>query len=290
MKKLFSALALIPIFAAAQTPDVAIFVDLRPTWAVSDSRRSSYQWFDLQGRYSLVGFRFILEPGYRVSVAQRIQRVDNSGDPDSLDEYFIEDRGNWRIGKQYLPFGTRNMLRETVLAARLDTRLVFDEIPIQIAYADGGPGRIRGVVARVGHSLGVSAAAGNHFGIQSTALTQVQYPSDAAGRGRGYRLAIGADATWDLKEAVLVAEWLSLRDGETVLDNDRDISDVKLTFGIPRSLARVSAAWSRSWDLQENFFRFEGEMPFNDQVTWIPYFRFDDRQLRDFGLSARIRF
>lgn len=279
-----------PALAVSQTPDVAIFSDLRPTWSVENTNKSRFQWYDLQGRYSLIGFRLILEPGYRVSVSQRLQRIDNSGDPDSLDEYYIEDRGNWRIGKQYLPFGTRNMLRETALAARIDTRLVFDEVPIQIAYADAGPGRIRGVVARIGNSLGISAAVGNHFGIQSTALTQVQLPLDAPGRGRGYRLALGADATWDLKEAIIVAEWVMLKDGETSLDLDRNVSDIKFIWSIPHSSGRITTGWSRTWDLQKDFFHVEGEVPFNDKVTWIPFVRFDNQRLKDFGVSARIKF
>jgi len=290
LRKIAAALAFVPGFALAQTPDVAVFADLRPSWNVEDNRRSQFQWFDLQARYSLVGVRLVLEPGYRVYVAQRIQKITHSGDPDSLDEYYIEDRGRWRLGKQYLPFGTRNLLRETALAARIDTELLFDAVPIQIAYADAGPGRVRGVVARIGGPFGISVAAGNHFGIQATALAQVQLPGDAAGVGRGHRLAFGADATLDLKAAVVTAEWVLLRDGHTSLDSDRSISDLKFTWQLPLTSARVSAAWTREWSAQQDFFRFEAELPFADKIAWIPYLRFDDRRLQDFGLSARIRF
>ena len=291
MRKLAGFLAIIAAgFASAQSPDVAIFADLRPTWSFEDNSRSRFQWHDLQARYSLVGFRLILEPGLRVNVAQRIDRIKHSGDPDSLDEYYIEDRGTWRVGKQYLPFGTRNMLRETALAARYDTSLILEDIPLSIAYAYAGTDRIRGVVGRIGRSAGISFAVGNHFGIQATALTQIQLPHEAAGVGRGYRFAFGADATWDVKEFVVVAEWVMLRDGETALDESRDITDLKVIYPIPRSTGRLIGAWSRSWDRNENFFRIEGELPFDEKISWVPILRFDSHRLRDFGLSARLRF
>jgi len=162
-------LALLGICFAAkafcQTPDVTVRAEFLPTYLTSEGSRSSFRWYSRTGEFSLVGIRMTLDSGLRLAVNQRLERIDNDPDKDSLDEYYIERRGEWKIGKQYLPFGSRRILRDSVPAARVDTRLVFDAVPIQLAVCDAGTGRTRGVVARIGDRWGISIATGDHFGL-----------------------------------------------------------------------------------------------------------------------------
>lgn len=290
MKRASLLAFLVPVFAAAQAPEVAVFADLRPTFSVEGQKTARFQWYDLQGRYSLVGFRIILETGHRVSVAQRLQRVENSGDPETLDEYYVEDRGIWRLGKQYLPFGNRSLVREAALGIRLDTRLLIEDLPLSIAVCDAGPGRSRGVVGRLGRNFGVSFAYGDHFVIQSSSLTPFQRPREAVGRGGGYRLALGADVSLPLGPGQLSAEWVSLRDGESPLDREQDLSDLQVRVGFPFPNTFVTFAWGRNWTSGQNSFRAWAELPFGDQIEWVPYVRMDGVRVQDVGLSARVRF
>lgn len=274
----------------AQTPDVAPFIELRPSWQVRSTKKSLFQWYDMSGKYSLVGFRMILENSLRVYVAQRFQRVENSGDPDTIDEYYVESRGHWRLGKQYLPFGRREILRSSVLAARMDTNLLLDEAPLTVAFADGGSGRTRGVVGRLGGVIGVSLAVGNHFGIQPTDLAHFRNLEEAPGIGRGYRLAIGADTQFRIGSTQITADWASLRRGETDLDFDQDLSDLRMRFRIIGVEAPASLGWSRDWTNREDIFSFDFELKGNDKISYVPMVRFDGFGFRDFALTAVVRY
>ena len=277
-------------FAFGQSPDVAPFIELRPTWQVRSSKSDLFQWYDSSGRYSLVGARIVFENGLRGYVAQRFQRITSSGDPDTLDEYFIESRGHWRVGKQYLPFGRKEILRSTVLGARIDTNLLLDQAPIVLAICDGGSGRTRGVTGRIGESVGISFAIGNHFGIQSTDLTHFRFLEDAPGIEKGYRLALGLDTQLSIGSSLLTAEWASLRRGETASDSDADLSDVRLRFKIPSTIYRSSLAWSRNWSKKKDFVMMEIEMKGNDHISYMPIVRFEGLSFHDFGFSAVIKF
>ena len=275
--------------ALAQTPEVALFFDLRPTYFQDSGMTSRVRWFDPLGRYSVIGFHIILETGNRIKITQRLEKIDNDGDPDSLDEYYIESRGTWRVGKQYLPFGQQNILRETVPAARYDTALVFEDVPIQIAVCDNGSRLTKGVVARIGRSVGISLATGNHFAVQGTALTQFQRPEDGVGRGRGYRLAYGFDATYDAFGGVFDFEWVALRDGETILDDNRDLTDLRFRFSTRKTNYVVTIAWSKSWNRSTDWYRIQMEMPVTNKFTWEPFVRLKGMEWSDVGLTLHIR-
>lgn len=291
MKRLKVGLAIFcSTTAFGQSPDVAPFVELRPTWQVRSGRPDLFQWYDSFGRYSLVGARLIFENGLRGYVAQRFQRVSASGDPDTLDEYYIENRGHWRIGKQYLPFGRREILKSTVLGARLDTNLLLDQAPVTIAVCDGGSGRTRGVVGRFGESVGVSFALGNHFGIQPTDLVHFRFLEEAPGIERGYRLALGLDTQLSIGSSLVMAEWASLRRGETNLDKDQDLSDVRIRFKIPGTLYRSNLGWSRNWTSKRDYVMMEIEMKGDDHFSYMPFVRFQGLAFHDFGFSAVIKF
>jgi len=287
---LFLAMMIFGEGAVAQIPDVAPFIELHPAWQVRSTKKSLFNWYDPTGRYSLVGVRMILESGYRVYVAQRLQKVDTSGDPDTVDEYYIESRGHWRIGKQYLPFGRRDIFRTTALAARLDTNLLLDQAPLAITVCDNGSGRTRGVVGRVGGVVGISAAIGNHFGIQATDMAQFRNLEDAPGIGRGYRLALGIDTLISAGSAQLTADWVSFRRGETSLDGNKDVSDLRLRFHIPDTNYRAVMAWSRDWTDRRDFLITEIEIKGNEHITYIPMIRFDGLGFRDFAFTAVMRF
>ena len=245
----------------AQTPEVAIFADLRPTWFVETGDQNRIRWYDPHGNYSVIGFHMVLETGNVVYVTQRLERVDNGGDPDSIDEAYIESRGLWRIGKQYLPFGQQDILRETVPALRYDTQLLFDAIPISIAVSDNREGLTHGIVARIGGDLGVSIATGDNFGIQGSSLTQFRRPVDAPGRGRGYKRAVGLDTKYGWRGGVVEAEWLMLFDGNTALDAEQNLSDLRYRFTTKGTNFPVTLGWSRSWDQHKDWYRAFMEIP-----------------------------
>ncbi len=149
------------------------------------------------------------------SVAQRLQRIPNDGDEEQLDQYYVEDPGLWRLGKQYLPFGRGLLLRESGRAARGDTNLIFQNLPISAAICDNGRDRTRGVFGRVGSTVGVSFAVGNNIGIQGTSLNAVRRPEDNPGAGRGYKFALGVDGAKRFWIFTVQGEVLALRRGHT---------------------------------------------------------------------------
>ena len=286
---LIAALAGLSIAAQGQSPDVAVFAELRPTWTIRTGSQNVYAWNDPYARHSLVGFRLILESGHRVYVGQRLQRIESSGDPDSVEEYYVESRGNWRIGKQFLPFGQRRLMREAVLAARLDSELFFDALPLSVAACDGGSGRTRAVFVRLGGVAGVSVAAGDHIGIQQTSFTALQSPESATGVGRGHRLALGADGGVSVGSVFFEGEWVSLRQGETPRDGDRDLSDLRLRFRTPGTRYMVEAGWARDWSSRDDTYRLQIELPTPEKVTFVAGIRTDALSFRDFFLSTVIR-
>lgn len=281
--------ALVAGSCLAQTPQVAIFADLRPTLFVHTGETNRIRWFDYSGRYSLIGFHIVLETGNIVKVAQRLEVIDNDGDPDTIDEAFIEARGSWRIGKQYLPIGQQNILRESVPALRYDTELLFDAIPISIAVSDNVDGYARGVVARVGGDLGVTLALGDHFGIQGSSLTQFRQPEEGPGRDHGYHRAIVLDTRYGMSGGVLEAEWVFLGDGHTATDKDRTLSDLRFRFTTKGTNYAGSVGWSRSWDSNRDWYTARLEIPISNKVVWEPFIRFSGFDWQDFGLTAHVR-
>lgn len=289
-RAVYSALvSLCALLARAQTPEVSIFADITPTWSANAGQTNLLRWYDAQGRYSVVGMYMILETGNVLKVTQRLEKVDNGGDPDSLDEAYIESRGSWRIGKQYLPFGTQTFLRETAPALRYDTRLVIEALPIKVAASDNGVGLTRGVVVRVGDSVGVSYAIGDHFAIQGSALTPIRRPEEAPGRGRGYSRAWGLDASKNWGGGVLEFEWVSLIEGATALDVDMNLSDLRFRFSTPGTVFPLTLGWTREWDCRKDWYSVTGEFPVSHMLVWQPFIRFQGRGWHDFALSAKVR-
>jgi hypothetical protein len=290
--KPFAALTLLLLAAGvyAQTPDAAFRLDIRNSFSVSEQNQQRVRWYDRRGRYSLVEMLLVLETGNFVRVAQRLQTIDGAADQENLNEYYIEDRGRWRIGKQYLPFGRRSLVQESALALRYDSELLIFDLPFTVAYADAGAGRQRGVVARVGDLLAASVAVGDNFGIGAQSLTQFRRPEESPGTGRGYRLVLGVDFAYPLGNAWLRAEGALFRDGASPLDEDREVTD--LTYGfIPKGTNyQFDIGWSRDWTNAESYYRIEGILPYSQDVTIEPFIRFEGTRWVDAAVTARLRF
>ncbi len=273
----------------AQAPDIAAFVELRPTWQVRSGAKNVFRYYDPLVRYSLVGLRLGLEPGLRGYVAQRLEKAPGDGDPEGIDEAWVEDPGVWRIGKQYLPFGRQGLLRETVNAVRFDTRLVFEDVPIAMAACDGGPGRPRGVAGRIGRSAGLSFAVGDHFGVQQTAFAAFRDPEEAPGKGGGHRLVLGLDAERSFGPTLATVEWSALREANRVADPDRDFSEVRVQWVTRGTRYPITASWGREWRSRRDVYRIEAQLGQKGAVVYVPAIRTERLRFRDFSLTAVVR-
>ena len=272
----------------AQTPDVKIRTDLRLHYRSERGGDSSLRWYDPVGRHSVVSVEFGLEPGFRAFVSERLQKIRGNSDNEQLDEYFVEDPGLWRVGKQYMPFGRQKIVNEAARGARGDSNLIFEHLPISAAIADNGNGRTRGVIGRIGGRLGVSVAYGNHFGAQSTSLVGVRRPEDANGLGKGYRVVVGADYSRKFGEILFEVEGAVFRRGQTASDLDREVSDISIGYAPIKEVA-VSIGWARDWSQRSNMFRAEGRLEVYKNVFVEPLVRFRDSELFDAGISVRVR-
>lgn len=290
MRVWWPLMALAATACQAQTPDVVPRIDLRATMNLAPNGEGSLRWYDPMGRYSVVGLGMILEPGIHVLVTERLQRIRGDSDEEQLDEYFVEDPRNWRVGKQYLPFGARVLFRQAAPALRLDTSLLINSLPIAIALADAGPGRTRGVIGRIGGArAGVSFAFGNHFGSSSTSLTPLRRPEDAPGRGGGYATAVGFDYNMQVGEILVGLEALALREPSTALEDDDDITDVLATYRFGSGDDYVSLGWARGWRTSRDAVRFEAQIGIAKGLALMPFVRTTRRAWPEIGLTARIK-
>lgn len=286
MRQLWLLPILLPAAAIAQTPDVVIRIEANPQLRIDSDGKSSFRWYDTLGRHSTVGLSMILEPGFRLFVTERLQRMPT--DDDQLDEYYLEDEGNWRVGKQYLPFGQQTLLRESVQAVRVDSTLLIEGLPVSLAFCDGGDGRQKGAVARVGTWLGVSLALGTHFGIDGTSLALIRDPAGAPGKGRGYKQAVGVDLFKRYRGWRLQAEVVSLREGNTVADREGEVSDLSLSYQQSLSNSLV-LGWSRDWRSDADFFRAQAKLLLMRGVWLEPLLRFRGSEFYDFGMALRMK-
>jgi hypothetical protein len=287
MKRLAIALtALAGTSTLAQTPDVVVRMDINPHYRITGDGVSTFRWYDSLGQHSTVGLSMILEPGFRLFVTEKLQRMPT--DNDQLDEYYIEDEGNWRVGKQYLPFGRGTLLHESTVAARVDTTLLIEGLPISLAAVDAGPRRQKGIVGRIGTRIGVSFAIGRHFGIDGTSLGLVRDPEEAPGEGRGYKNVVGLDVFKRIGVWRLQSEWLAFWGGETAADPDFEVSDV--SFSYSNGLAStITLGWSRNWRSNADIFRAQAKILMIRGFWLEPLLRFRGSTFRDFGVSVRAK-
>lgn len=276
--------------ASAQVPDVKIHLDALGTYRFENEGPSSFRYYSLFGEPSVASLRFTLEPGFTGYISQKLQRIPNDADPYPFDEAFVEDEGNWRVGKQYLPFGSGSILRESVFALRGDTTLIAEGVPIAVAIADAGTDRQQGVVGRIGPShYGISFATGHHFGINGTSLTQIRRPEQTAGEGRGWNAVGGIDGNLLVFRRVkLGGEVVLLREGATKMDENRSIFDVNATV-TQAPFEWITVGYTRETTTHRSFLRFRSSMALTDNLHLQPFVRFMDSHMWDIGFEIHVK-
>jgi len=275
--------------ASAQVPDVIVKIDLLLNYRTEQGGRTFLRAYDSLGRYGTAGLSFTLEPGFQVLISQRLQKIRGNADDDQLDELYIEDRGYWKVGKQVMPFGKNSLLRESIYGARLETTLGTDALPASLAACDGGSGLQRGFIGRIGSRLGVSFAIGDHFGIDASSLTVIRRPEDSPGRHRGYKQIIGVDYSRKVGRLDLRIEHAWFRNGQTPLDESKEVTDVILALE-PVPDKAIAVGWSKDSDETGSHFRIVGKWPVAT-TAWIePILKMTDGEVKSFGVSVRSRF
>jgi hypothetical protein len=273
----------------AQIPDVRVKFDLRTVIRADEARDPQIRFYDVQGTHSTVAFTFRLEPGFRAFVAQRLERFPHDADTSLVDEAYIEDEGIWRVGKQYLPFGSGRILRESVPAARADTNLIIEGLPVSVAACDGGTNYTRGVIGRLGSRIGASFAFGRHFGIAGTAFTQFRHPEDSVGRSRGYRQALGVDAERTYQTITVKGEAIALRDGETPRDPNLEIVDLAGSFRFARESYGTVGYTAVTAGIAD-VLRIGATVRLDARSSLEPMLRFSKGKVYDFSVAWRFRF
>jgi hypothetical protein len=276
--------------ALAQVPDVRLKFDLGIYTRLATGNQAQFRTYDTLGRPSIVSLTFFLESGLRAYTAQRFERIVGSGDTDFIDELYIEDEGSWRLGKQYLPFGYGRILAESAVGARADSSIVLDGVPIAIGFCDNGTGFQRGVFGRIGRpGLNAFAASGRHFGISGTGLTVLRRPEDAGGKGRGYEILLGLEATRRIGIGSATATIANYRKGESVQDPDFLLVDVAY---ITKKLNQLYGAAGITYGSNPNawLFRLGGGVSLDTRTDVEPMIRFKDGRFHDFTVGVRFRF
>ncbi|MBI1757499.1 MAG: hypothetical protein HY248_05045 [Fimbriimonas ginsengisoli] len=276
-------------FAGAQAPDVLLHVDARLNYRSFNDGGTGLRWYDTLGRPSTAGVLLKVEPGLRMVVSQRFERIPGDGDPDQLDEYYVEETGNWRFGKQYLPIGLVNLVRESVVAVRSDASLRFAHLPMSFLVCDGGSGRPRGIVAQIRSVVGLSVAAGDHFGVSAATLALVRRPEDSSGIGHGYREVFAADYEVSGGPAVVKAEFVSLHQPNEPPEVEGNFFDVSVTL---RSEDRrtLGAGVTRALDADTTVLRAFANWPVATNLSLEPLLREKDGKAYDFAVSLRLKF
>lgn len=274
--------------ACAQAPDVVIKLDARLNYRTAPDDATTQRMYDALGNYSIVSLSFKLEPGFRVYVGQKMQRFDGGKDRDLLDEYYIEDEGIWKVGKQYLPFGSGRLVRESVFAARADTNLILEGFPIAAAYAQGEDGRQVGMVGRIGGRLGLSVFYGDHFAIDGTSLALIRRSRDAPGRGGGFKQAYGLDYSKGVGNFNLALEGVAFRSPNRSNDDSFEVVDLSATY-TPSKYHNYTVGWTRRTNPNDDFWRFQGSIFLTNRVYLEPLIRYKDGEVYDFNLAIRVR-
>ena len=273
----------------AQTPDVKIKGDISLGMVSSSSFSLSAKSYTPLGRFSTLSLQTVLPLSLKVFLSERTNTILNDPDNDSFDEYYVEDPGLWRVGKQYLPFGGGGFFRQSVLAARVDSKLLLEGLPLSIAFVDGGRGHQYGVAGRVGgRGFGVSFAAGRHWGINSSALSLTQNLEAPEGIRNGWRQALGIDLTKRTGKVSYRSELLFLHQGEGT-STDRNLGDFQVGYDLGhRHSAFVGV--SKSFGESDFLYRFGGIYNAAKGVQLESMYRLTNGSFRDFSVFLRFRF
>jgi hypothetical protein len=272
-----------------QFPDVKIKGDFSLGLTSSKDFSLGAKSYTPLGRYSTFSLLTTLPIGLKVFLSERSEAITNDVDQESFDEYYIEDAGLWRAGKQVIPFGGGGFFRQSVLAARVDSKLLLEGLPISVAFVDGGKGRQYGLAGRIGgRGLGISFCVGRHWGINSTALALSQSIQTPEGAGNGWRQAFGMDLTRRTGKTNYRTEFLLLRDGEGS-STERDIGDFQIGYDLGH---RHSATFgvTKVFDDPNFLFRFGGVYNAAKGIQVEGLYRTKNGDFRDFSVFLRFRF
>lgn len=275
--------------AVAQAPDVKIKGDFSLGLTSSKDFSLGAKSYTPLGRYSTISLQTTLPIGLKVYLAERTNAITNDPDNDSFDEYYVEDTGLWRVGKQYLPFGSGAFFRQSVLAARVDSKLIFDGFPVSMAFVDGGKGHQYGLVGRVGtRGLGLSFAFGRHWAINSTALALAQSLEAPEGKGNGWKQAVAADINRRNGKFNYRTEVLILRQPEGT-SKDRELADFQVGYDMGHKHS-ASVGVTKPIGETNILYRVGGVYNAARGVQLESMYRLTNGNFRDFSVFLRFRF
>ena len=275
--------------ASAQVPDASIKLNIYANYFSEQSGRTTIRLYDTLGHVSTVGLRLRTDLGFQVYAAQKFQIIPHGGDPDQLDEYYVESPGNWVVGKQYLPFGAGSLFHESALAVRSDVSITSLELPVSVAACDAGPGRQLGVVARVGDHIGASAAVGEHFGISGTSFDLIRLPTQAPDVGHGFHAIYGVDYSSRQDEWGFKGEALVLRGPETPTDQTDIVGDLSVRYD-PSSQRGFEVGITHSARERADFIRLQAFISPIGKLSIEPMVRFRNAGLFDISLAVHVKF
>lgn len=287
-KILILALACAATSASAQVASLKATLDLHLVYQQLGSEQSTFHTYTPQGQFSLFVLTAQTYQGFKIYVSQPLERVSNDPDRDSLQNYYIEDPGVWRVGKQFMKFGAGEIIRDNALAVRSDQVISNWGLPISVIACSSGRYLPTGVIVNIGGNYGVSVAVGENFSISTTSLLNVRLASDSPGLGNGYRRIYDAWYRVNVPHYQYWIEAAALRQGNSALATDDFVSSTGVTFFAD---ANRSFTFSISHDSAQraDFFALASQFKLSKNVSLSPFVRFKNGNMFDASLSLNIQ-
>lgn len=282
------AATLLVLPAPTQGPAVSFSADVTPQVRFDGEGKARFRLYDDTGELSRVRMNLSFDSGLQMRYFQKLARIDNDSDDSGTEEFYLEDPNRWSLGKRYIPFGTNRLLREIAIGASAKVFLPIADVPLQISAFDNGPGEQRGVAGRVGENPGVSFFVGEHFAIASTSLTQIRFPEDAPGEGRGYRRALGVDFTLGTGGWQAVIEYVALRRPHKASDPQLDIASLLISYQFPYGPLVLMDVAVASVEPRTSI-RWSAQIPLEKNLFLVPSLRLMSTEGWRAALSMRIR-
>jgi hypothetical protein len=281
--------SLVTGMAFSQAPDIRIRGDISLGFVSMSQSPLSFRTITPLGRFSTVSFAGTTPYGLKFSFSQRLANFDGDPDKEAFDEYYIEDPGSWRIGKQYVPFGGGTLFRESLLAVRGDTALLFEGVPVAFALVDSGENRQRGLVTRFGgRGFGVSAAVGQNFATNFSSLSPIRRYGEQIGDGTGWGQVFGVDWSRRFGKFSAKAETIWLRRPD-LGQPELDIYDGQVSFDLGHKHSIfVGSTFERNQEV--NWFRMGGVYNTARGVTVEATYRNRNGQFMDAAVFVRFKF
>jgi len=284
----FVLLAGVVSFGFGQDVSVKASLDLNLTYSNQKNLGTRFRTYDELGHISTFALELLTDPGLRIYIAQKLERIPHDADDDPLDAYYVERPGIWRVGKQYYQFGSGSILRESVLAVRSNQIISAFDLPLDVTAIDGGTGHTNGVVIQLGRNIGASLAIGSHFAISGTSLDYVRHPEQAPGVGRGFDRVYGLNFKKTVERISYSMEYIGLRQGATALDRSDDLYDGSIHLQPDRF---HSFELGITYDtLQEAiFYRVKATIDTPQRFAIVPMVRFRDGLFYDLSVALEFK-